>query len=211
MSSSSGANISYTWTTLGGNIIPPNNQNTVAVDRAGNYTLTVTYDDGTTTCSVSESVIVMEVEIDALIETPPVIDCDNNPIFIDGSNSSSGPNITYSWTTPDGNILGSTTGNMVEVDQAGEYILTVTYNDGTVICDDIENVFVSEIEIDAIISTPPVIDCNGTPITIDGSSSSAGANIFYSWTTPNGNIIGNTSGISIMADEDGEYLSLIHI
>ncbi len=203
--SSSGTNISYAWTTPDGNIIGSFSGNTASVDEAGDYTLTVTYDDGTTNCSVFETVTVTEVEVEANIITPNLIDCDNNPITIDGSTSTTGPDITYSWSTPDGNILGATSGNTIDVDMEGEYILTVTYNDGNIICSDVESVFVNEIEIDIIIDTPPVIDCNGTPVLIDGSSSTAGTNIFYSWTTPDGNILGSTTGNTIDVDMEGEY------
>lgn len=203
--SSSGPNISYAWTTPDGNIIGSFLGNSVSVDKAGSYTLTLTYDDGTTVCSVSEMVNVIEIEVEAIIVTPEVIDCDDNQIIIDGSNSTADPNITYSWTTTNGNIIGSTTGNTIDVDKEGEYLLTVIYDDGNIICTDVVSVFVTEIEINVIIDTPPDIDCNGTPVELNGTNSTSGVDIVYSWTTSNGNIIGSTTGNTIDVDREGEY------
>jgi len=62
----------------------------------------------------------------SIISTPPEFSCSGNNIVLDGSSSSSGSNIVYSWTTVDGNIIsGANTTNAV-ISKPGTYTLTVT-------------------------------------------------------------------------------------
>ena len=60
----------------------------------------------------------------SVIAQPPVMACSN--ITLDGTASTSGPNMLYSWSTSNGNIVGSASGNTVSVSLPGTYTLTVT-------------------------------------------------------------------------------------
>lgn len=55
-----------------------------------------------------------------------VITCEDSSIFLDGSASTSGSEITYLWTTTDGFILNAETTTTPEINQPGTYTLTVT-------------------------------------------------------------------------------------
>lgn len=60
----------------------------------------------------------------SVIQPPPTMTCNN--VILDGSGSTSGPNIVYQWTTSNGTIVGSSTGNTVTVAAPGTYTLTAT-------------------------------------------------------------------------------------
>ncbi len=88
--------------------------------------------------------------------------------------SSSGLSGEYAWST------GETTAN-IDVDQAGEYFVTVTGLSG---CCSVDNVTVGFEDFPMATATGGVLDCSGTDIQIFGNSSVA--NVTYSWTGPGG-------------------------
>ncbi len=57
-----------------------------------------------------------------------VITCEESSIFLNASASTSGPDITYLWTTTDGFIIDAETSTTPEVNQPGTYTLTITNN-----------------------------------------------------------------------------------
>ncbi|WP_394767510.1 hypothetical protein, partial [Ferruginibacter sp.] len=57
------------------------------------------------------------------IATPPIIVCGN--VALDGSASTSGQNIVYSWTTTNGNIVSGANNTVATVSKQGTYVLTV--------------------------------------------------------------------------------------
>ena len=103
---------------------------TPTVTLVGTYTLTVT--DATGMCTDMDEVQVIGVQ-------PPVanagadvpLTCDDEFVTVDGSESDMGDDITYAWTTIDGNFVSTDlTLPIVDVDALGSYVLTVTRADG---------------------------------------------------------------------------------
>ena len=56
---------------------------------------------------------------DAVIRTPGVISCAQTSILLDGLGSSQGNNITFEWSTTDGNLSGGTNTLTPTVDDGG--------------------------------------------------------------------------------------------
>ncbi len=101
------------------------NTNCISVDEAGLYVFTIIGKNG---CVVVDTVEVMG-DADApypIIKSPDTISCKIESILIDGSGSTTGKNISYLWTTENGNILTVNTDNTITVDKAGIYTLVVT-------------------------------------------------------------------------------------
>ncbi|MEL6358206.1 MAG: hypothetical protein AAFQ37_14890, partial [Bacteroidota bacterium] len=74
------------------------------------------------------------------------------------------------------------------------------------VCEQSDEMIVEVIEVIAVVLDPDVQACTGNSlVTLDGSFSSAGPNIFYEWTTTNGNIVGPTTTPVIEVDEPGTY------
>ncbi len=127
--SSTGSGYSYQWTTENGNIVDGATTLYPTVDAAGTYVLEVfdvVYD-----CIEIDSTVVTEDENIpiAIVASPDEINCNNSTVTLDGSGSSSGSNITYLWTTDDGNIVSGGNTNTAVVDAGGRYILSVTNNE----------------------------------------------------------------------------------
>ncbi len=175
---------------------------------SGTYTVQIT--DGNN-CPQS-----MDIEVpgdssvpEANIQSSGDIDCSQTVVTLDGSTSSSGPGITYLWTTPDGNIIGAPDQAVIQVDAAGIYELLVTNtNNGCFAA--------SSVIVNANTTLPvadagaaPLINCYQPQVNLDGTASSAGANIIYSWTTPDGNIVSGSNTATPTIDAAGTYELLV--
>ena len=201
--STTGATITYSWTTPDGNIVSGANSKNAAVDTQGTYTLTVT--NTATSCASSDVIIVTED-----IVFPPAdagkdasLNCENNEVRL-GGDSGVGGNYTYAWTTPDGNIIsGANTAN-ANADAIGTYTLTVTNPVTGCESSDVVLLTGNTTMPTANAGTGKSIDCNNPTVMIGGNSSS-GANISYFWSTNNGHIVSGTNTITATIDKPGTY------
>lgn len=182
---SSSGNVSYLWTTNDGSIVAGTNTTMPSVDAAGTYTLTVT--DNGNGCTASDEVTVIEnADIPvANAGTSMTLDCVNNSAMLDGTGSSTGANISYLWTTVNGNIVNGANTLNPTVDTAGEYCIEVSDNSNG--CVSIACVTVTaDFAIPTIvIASPNDIDCNNFCVMLDATGSSQGNNFIYQWTGPN--------------------------
>jgi hypothetical protein len=191
--SSEGDDIEYTWTTDDGNIVEGANDIDIIVNEAGTYTLMVV--DNSTGCSESESVAV-ETNVEAptaSIASPAMLDCNTAATTIDASESSEGDNITYSWTSADGNITSGASTNMPEVDASGTYTLLITNSDNG--CTVEESVAVElDDAIPAIMVLDKVIDCTTTEVEL---CADVEASTVVTWMTENGEVEANCITVSM--------------
>lgn len=124
-SGSQGANASFIWTTLDGNIVSGTNGNSATVNASGTYTLTVLNNangcSNQSTVQVSDNIVLPVADAG----TPFMLTCSIDKVTLQGSGSN-GSIYTYSWSTQGGQIVsGNNTLNPV-VNQAGTYLLTVS-------------------------------------------------------------------------------------
>lgn len=187
--STAGPTIEYQWTeVVNGNIVSGANTATPTINAPGTYQLQVT---NTANGCVSTDLIVIEGDSETPIAaTLPVndLDCEQSIITLNGSGSSVGPNFTYQWSTPNGNILNGAQTLFAEVDQPGDYTLAVfnTNNGCETTIDVTVQVDTLAPAVDA--GAPDLLTCEVTSLTLDGSASAAGPGISYEWTTSNGSI-----------------------
>jgi len=119
---------------------------------------------------------------------------------LDGSGSSTGPNVRYEWTDEIGTIVS--TDPVFDIDRAGIFILTV--KDLVTLCEVADEAIVSPAGPPSIIiAAPSRLNCfNNYSIVLDASGSSSGPNIQYSWTGPNGY---NSNDQNPSINEPGDY------
>ncbi len=97
----------------------------ISVSPTTNTTYTVTITDPNTGCSATDEVVVTVGNLPtADAGNTQQLACETPTITLDGSNSDSGPNITYNWSGP--GILNGATTDSPSVNQAGTYTITVT-------------------------------------------------------------------------------------
>lgn len=137
------------------------NQPNPNVNTPGNYTLTVTW--GTNGCTSTSSVTVIQntTPPTASIATPPNLNCNNPTVQLNASASSQGPNFTYLWTTPNGNIVSGANTLTPIVNAAGNYNLLVTNTTNGCTSTATATVF----------QTPPVsASATATPVSCNGGA-----------------------------------------
>ncbi|MEK7256086.1 MAG: hypothetical protein AAB316_15150, partial [Bacteroidota bacterium] len=209
--SSSGANISFTWTTSDGHFLSGQNSLMPVVDAPGTYLLTVV--NTANTCSSSTTVT---VTLDTILPIADAgqdvtLNCNFPQLNLDGTGSSTGSNFDYQWTLQDGNIVSGDTTLTPLVDEAGTYILTVTNTQNHCLATDTADAFEN--------FTPPIAEagemkqltCKNHEVALDGTASSTGANFIYDWTfqpLPGGvppGIISGDSTLTPTVNENGFF------
>ncbi len=176
---------------------------------AGTYTVTVTDQSGCTN-TASATVPGNLTPPNAAIAPPGILTCAITTQTLDGNGSSAGPNFTYQWTTPNGNIVSGATTPTPVVNQPGTYILTVrnTTNGCT-------STATAQVDADrtpplASAGPPRTITCAITSVNLDGSASSSGHNFTYQWTAgPGGNIVSGATTTSPLVSSPATYTILV--
>lgn len=205
--SSAGANITYNWDTDDGNIVSGGNTLSPVVNAAGEYTLSVVFDNGFVTCTKTATVTVAESTnpIAAWITPPQPIGCGSNTVTIIG-NTNQSAFASYQWSTTNGNIVSGANNKNVVVNQAGTYTLLVTnINTGCTAT--------AEVTVGTATNPPTAnasalgsINCLIKTTGLSGAGSTTGANISYAWTTSDGVIISGQSAQNAVAGAGGTYV-----
>ncbi len=170
--SSTIANVDYSWE--GPNGFTSNEQNPT-INVAGQYTLTVTTDDGCDATAIA--VVTSNMTPPNISAVGGTLDCINSSVTIMGSSTTS--NVSYAWTGPNG--FTSTMQNPT-VSESGEYTLTVTAPNA---CTATATAQVStDAALPNVTATGGTLNCASPSLIITGSS--ATPNVTFAWTGPNG-------------------------
>jgi len=121
--SATSSDATFDWT--GPNGFESDSQNP-SVTITGTYSLVTT--DPVNGCTSTATAVVGEntIQPTAAAATPGNLHCNLNELILDGTGSSQGLNMTYAWTTADGNIVADANTTTPTVDAAGTYALLVT-------------------------------------------------------------------------------------
>jgi gliding motility-associated-like protein len=163
-------------------------------------------------CTVTDTVKVFVINVNAIAAPSVVtIPCEGATIQISGNGSSTGPDITYEWTTNEGNIVSGANTLTPQVNAPGEYVLTVSYVvNGAPVCTKTAtvNVILNPNPLSAWVNPPQPLGC-GAPTTILFGNSSQGGFSTYQWSTLDGNIVGNPDQKNITVSQVGTYSLLV--
>ena len=212
--SSGTGNLTYNWSVVsGGNIQSGGDTPNPIVDQAGTYQLEII--DDANGCSTIQEIEVLEDQVSPVADPgmPFIISCLDPDVQLDGSGSSSGPNITYQWTAvTGGNIVsGDNTINPV-IDAPGIYEILVTNTANGCASAALITIEGDSETPEAAILAPGDLNCLDTLLTINGTGSSIGANFAYQWTTPDGNITNGVNTLFATINAAGTYtLSVLNV
>ena len=204
--SSQGTDFSYNWSGPGitccGNTLQP------TINAGGTYILTVT--NTTNGCTKTASVTVQNNSAPpaANATAPFNIGCNHTTVTISGAGSATGAGITYQWSTTDGNIQGSSTGQNVVVNQAGTYTLVVTNNNTGCTAEDNVTITGDTQPPTAMVNPALQITCSTPVIQLDGTGSSQGPPGYtYSWS--GGTITGGGTTLTPSVSAGGTYTLVV--
>lgn len=149
----------------------------------GNYSVTATDVNG---CTKVASVTVTQsiVPPNATVAQGGTIDCLHPQVSLNGVGSSQGVNISYLWTTVDGNIVSGATTLAPVVNACGTYVLTVTNNTNGCTASASTMVNCQFDPPDISTSNTGPLTCTVQTVTLNGGSSTNG--VTFMWTGPNG-------------------------
>ena len=202
-----GPTLEINWTSSGGGcILGASDQLAIETNCPGTYTLTIT--DPNTGCSGTASMVVTLNNVPPFANAGPdqEINCLETIVILDGSESDTGPNISYNWSALVGNLVSGINTSQPTVDSAGIYELVVT--DALTGCTDTSFTFVNEVlDLPMIdIDNPTSLTCEQLAVVIDGSGSAQGDSIVYDWAVVmGGNIVGATNDPLVTVDAGGVY------
>lgn len=202
---SSTGNMTYTWSTAGGNILDQSNPLAIVVNEPAPYTLTI--EDNVNGCTSSVTVNVPE-DVQppvAAAGTDGVLTCAVTSLILDGTGSSANGNYFYQWTTPNGTILVGANGLTPTISTGGSYDLLVTNNDNGCTSTDQVVVTTNTTPPTVAIATPGVLGCLQLSVVLNGAASSSGPNFQYEWTTQDGNFLGGVNTNTATVNSAGTY------
>ena len=193
--SSTGTDIVYEWLSPSGQSL--GSELSITVTTPGMYTLIVY--DATNDCSSQDQVFVEEnVDLpspDIIAIGATLITCLTSEVVLDGSSSGPFGDLSFLWSTANGNITTDPTLPQIEANQPGTYTLLVT---NTINGCTEEMSFDVGIDMEdpvAVVVEPPILTCTLESFNLNGNASSSNGDFVYNWNSvPAGGIVsgGNT-------------------
>lgn len=198
------AGVMYQWQAPAGVTLPNPNVASTTVNELGLYILTATNNGNG--CSALDSVNVIPAPSNIVAEAGNDIqlDCQTTAFDIDGGMTSTGADITYSWTDIATGDEVSTTLNWT-VEDEGTYVLLVMDGNG---CQKVDTLVVTQNGDLPTVSagTDQSFTCFFDGATLDGSFDVAGANASFEWTSPDGNPISDPNSLTPTVTQGGTYV-----
>ncbi|MFK8005243.1 MAG: T9SS type A sorting domain-containing protein [Saprospiraceae bacterium] len=197
-----GTGFSYLWTTVDGSIISGENTIDPIINLPGTYVLTV--DDAINGCTGTDEIVIYDFDDLLSVTENLILDC--NPAIpneLEASLLLPNLDITYSWTTSNGNFTSATDIINPTVNAAGVYVLEVTDNltgciaSGNVMMD---NPMLPTVIIEA--QGNSVLSCDNSEVILDGANSIVSPPALFEWRM-NSSII--SSNVLVTVTEGGVY------
>lgn len=192
----------YTWTTNDGTIDSGSDTPSPTISSAGTYIINV--NDPANSCSNSDEITVFDFSDMVLVNENMSLNCDPQlPNVLEASLQLSNLDLSYIWTTNDGNFVDANDILNPTVDAVGTYILAATDNangctaNATIVMGDM----LLPTAVINIIGFS-VLDCNNAGIVLDGSGSIPIPAVSFEWST-NGSVI--SSDLTVEAVAAGIY------
>ncbi len=197
--------LTYNWTASnGGNIVSGNTAASPVVNAAGTYNVVVTSSNG---CVATNQIVLTEDKILPTVATIGAeLTCKNTTIAI---NSTTNKEVSYNWTTVDGNIVSGQTSGVANVDKAGAYQLVVT--DLTNGCQATSSINIVENKVAPVVSTntPATLTCLTTSTEVSASTDNASGKTFEWSATNGGSFSGANDGAAINTSVKGTYVVVV--
>jgi len=204
--SSVGANFSIQWTSSnGGNIVSGANTLTPTVNAAGDYLLILR--DSLSLCADTAmvSVVADTNVVVAIANAPDSLSCAVQSVTLNTNGSSTDGNLSYLWTTMDGNITGGQGTPNPTVNAAGTYQLMLTNTANGCSATDLAVVGQNTAPPPIAINPPDTLSCAVLSIGIQAQNNGTGS-FQYAWMASNGgNILNGDSTLNPSVNQPGTY------
>ena len=203
-------NLSYNWTTTGGNIVSGSTTPTPTINQAGTYTLVVT--NSTNGCTNTASVVINSNTTNPTATVAPggQLNCTTPAVQLNGNGSSAGASFTYNWTSSTGGGIGAGGTTLTPtVTGAGTYTLVVTNSINGCTSSATATVTTNANLPTAVAAPLGTLTCTVPQIDLSAVGSSTGANFSYQWGTVNGQILSGQGTLQIAVGLPGQYTLIV--
>lgn len=195
------SNISYTWSTDEGEIVEGQNTSDPLVQGDGLYRLRITNEN--TSCYETLDFILegdfTEPDISAVA---PILTCSESEALVEGSSQTE--DVSYYWTTQDGNIISGENEQNALINVAGVYYLEVT-NNQTGCSSSVEILVEADLDVQEVsILQPDNISCHEQVVTLETDLDQEDFTFF--WTSIEGNILDGEYTDVASVDVEGIYV-----
>ncbi len=203
---SSGANITYSWTTVSGNIVSGGTTLTPKINAAGKYTLKVF--NSTNQCTKESSVDITQDTLKPTLKIakPAILNCKTTVMPLDASASSTGANFSFNWTTPSNVtfVSGGTTLSPL-VNKPGTYSITMTNTKTTCIAQNSVIVTQDIVKPQASIAKTDTLNCRNFSLKLKGNASANSGFYTFEWKTPPNGIVKDATSLEPSINQPGDY------
>ena len=198
--SSAGAGYAYVWSVpagSNGNILFGANSLTPTVNAPGAYQLVVTNTQNGCKSTTTATVLQDLNAPDAAASTPGELTCAVTSLQLNGAGSSSGSDISYVWTTQNGNFVSGQNTLTPVVNTPGSYTIEVTNTSNG--CKTLANIAVTQniVAPQTLAGPDQTLTCTVTTLSINATASGGSNGINILWTGPGIVTGGNTITPSI--------------
>nr|MBX2878193.1 hypothetical protein [Saprospiraceae bacterium] len=195
----------FNWQDMAGNSI--GGSPILSINAADTVSLTISRTEAATTCTATDTVIIIEDRIPPTADAGLDIDlsCNFPERSLGGPATSVGTNFAYNWQTADGQIDGVSTTAEIIVQSPGTYTLVVTNTDNG--CESQDEIVIGIDTAIPVADAGPdtLLTCGVTEITLGGPTTSTGAEFLYYWLDSNGDTIPASNTPTFSVDQAGTY------
>lgn len=196
----------YAWTTAQGNIVTGAHTPTPVVNAPGWYVLSLT--DTLNGCLAVDSVRV-EADTNAIIaiaNAPSELTCAHATVTLNADGSTVSPDLTYAWTTADGNIVSGAASPTPVVDRPGVYQLLLSDPGSGCSATDLAIVTINDAPPQVTVAPPADFTCLLNSQTLLAQNAAPGGSFTYQWTASNGgNITAGADSTEPAINAPGTY------
>lgn len=197
--------ITFQWMNSEGETISNGTEPRLTVDEPGEYDLFAL--NTINGCIADTTIVVVEDTIwpRSIIQLDAKLDCRNEIITLDGSQSDSGPTIIYEWITGEGNIIAGNGTRTPRINEPGRYYLFVREMESS--CFNIDSVDVIEDREPPVVTIEGelILDCITSEASLMGNVNANGAAVDYTWRFDRDpDIIASRANLTAL--EPGEYI-----
>lgn len=196
----------FAWSTANGSLIGATDQQNATAGSPGDYTVIIT--SSLNGCTSEASVNVTQDSSIPMVEIQPAdeLNCVVEEIQLDGTSSSQGGTLTYTWTTVGGNFINGQNTLEPTIDEPGTYILTIFDNSNG--CESEEQIVVDQDNEDPelSVSSPPMLDCETGSLVFEATVSNFPAgDLDILWSSADGMIDGPNNILNAETSTPGLY------
>lgn len=197
--------LSYEWFSAGA--ILPEKTAQLRVSSAGTYGLRISQEESGQTCADTSYLGITADFASPIADAgaDQTLNCYNPEGVLGTTNTSTGSNMVYEWTSPEVSNIQDNFDRLFTVNQAGTFVLQVQNTQNGCLAKDTVEVAIDTIRPLAEAGESQTLTCGIKRVELDGTGSDLGSQYRYNWTSSNNASILDAATLAASTDQPGWY------